>query len=85
MCSHIGTLERHTSYILMYTVQEKSKVRKKWGSAIIALTEGVTNALRQRRSEKRKKKKRRWKRGRRRPEWQGPVPAEQAGIIRAGK
>lgn len=33
----------------------------------------------------RKEKRRRWKRGRRRPEWQGLVPAEQAGIIRAGK
>lgn len=59
---------------------------RKGGSPIIALTEGGTNTGRQRRSEKRKKKKRRmWKRGRRRAEWQGPVPAEQTGIIRAGK
>lgn len=29
--------------------------------------------------------RRRWERGRRRPERLGPVPAEQAGIIRAGK
>ena len=51
------------------------------GSAIIALIEGGTDRGRQRRSENR----RRWKRGRRRPEWQGLVPAEQPGIIRAGK
>lgn len=54
-----------TCWFILCIVGER-EVRKKWGSAIIALTEGVTNTGRQRRSEKRK---RRWKR---RPEWQGP-------------
>lgn len=62
--------------------------RKKWRSAITALTEGGTNTRRQRRGEKWKKKRRRrrkWRGWRRRPEWQRPGPTEQARIIRAGK
>lgn len=62
MHSHLGTLQTHASYV-QGGKRRGDEIRKKWGSAIIALTEGGTNTWRQGRGEKWKKKTRRRKRG----------------------